>query len=270
MKKLLSLFMLMFFLIIIFYGCQENNDEIKSGTKNNSTSNSEISNIEKSQVNFLSGKDTISAYFALPKGKGPFPALIVIHEWWGLSDWIRKNADEFADSGFAALAVDLYKGRSTSDPAEAHELARGLPADRAIRDIKSAFTYLQSLPQVEKNKIGSIGWCMGGGFSLQAALNIPNLNACVVNYGSLVTDDEIKKINCPILGIFGEKDRGISPNDVKKFEESLKDAGKNEKIIIYRNVGHAFMNPGNKEGYSFETSHLAWDEIYTFLNKNLK
>ena len=227
--------------------------------------------IKISTVTFVSGKDTTTAYLAEPEGSGPFPALIVIQEWWGLNDWITENANMFAEKGYVALAVDLYRGKSATSPDEAHELMRGLPEDRAIRDLKAAFTFLHERENVNKEKIGSIGWCMGGGYSLQTALNVPELKASVVCYGRLVTDEStVRKINCPLLGIFGEMDRGITPEDVKEFEESLNKEGKKNNIIIYRNVGHAFMNPNNKQGYNKEITDKAWNEIFTFLDQNLK
>ncbi len=112
---------------------------------------------------------------------------------------------------------------------------------------------------------------MGGGYSLKAALNIPQLNACVINYGALITEKEtIDKINCPILGIFGEQDKGIPPETVNKFKNAAKAEGKDVEIHIYPAVGHAFMNPANKSGYNKATADEAWNEIYSFLNNNLK
>lgn len=227
--------------------------------------------IKTSTVKYLSGKDTVTAYLAEPEGKGPFPALIVIHEWWGLKNWIKQNADDFAKRGYVSLAIDLYRGKSTDDPKVARELMMSVPGERAITDLKSAFNFLENKPDINKQKIGSIGWCMGGGYSLQAALNENNLAACVINYGRTVTDEkELKKIKCPILGIFGEKDPNLTPKVVKEFKDALNKAGKKNKIIDYKGVSHAFMNPGNKTGYSKQVSEKAWKEIYTFLDKNLK
>jgi carboxymethylenebutenolidase len=227
--------------------------------------------IQTYQVIYLSGPDTVSSYLAEPAGEGLFPALIVIHEWWGLNESTRNDAKELAKSGYAALAVDLYRGKSTSDSEVAHELMRGLPEDRAIRDLKAAFSFLQEKDNVDKDNIGSIGWCMGGGYSLQAALNIPKLDAAVICYGRLFTDQEmINRIDSPILGIFGANDRGISTDDVKKFESALNEAGIENTIIIYPDVGHAFMNPDNKSGYNKEAADKAWSEIFYFLNAQLK
>src|SRR5581483_3464871 len=157
------------------------------------------------------------------EGKGPFPALIVIHEWWGLNDWVKEQASKLADQGYAALAIDLYRGKVAGSPEEAHEMMRGVPEDRAARDLKAAFAYLASQQNVDKSKIGSIGWCMGGGYSLQTALVNPELKATVINYGHLATEPEtLKKINAAVLGIFGGQDRGIPVDDVKKFESQLK------------------------------------------------
>ncbi len=228
------------------------------------------SGIKTSTVKYLSGKDTVSGFLASPVDKGEHPALIVIHEWWGLTPWVKNNAEDFAKKGYVALAVDLYRGKVTSDPEVAHELSRELPEDRAERDLKAAFSYLSSLTEVNKEKIGSIGWCFGGGYSLQTALMIPKLNACVINYGRLVTEkNSIDKINCPVLGIFGEQDRGIPPKSVKEFEDAMKKEGKNIKIVIYPKVGHAFMNPDNKGGYNKNAAGKAWLEIYSFLDKTL-
>ncbi len=219
-----------------------------------------------STVHYVSGKDSLSAFLAFPDGKGPFPALIVVHEWWGLNDWVRGNAEKFAEKGFVALAIDLYRGKSTSSPDEAHQLMRGLPEDRARRDIIAAVAYLKSRPDVKSNRIGSIGWCMGGGFSLVTALNTPDLAACVICYGRLVTDSsEIAKIPCPILGIFGQEDKGITPDDVSAFADAVKHAGKMIDVQVYKGAGHAFMNPNNKDGYREKSAADAWSRIDQFL-----
>ncbi len=222
-------------------------------------------------IKYLSGEDTVSAYLAVPEGSGPFPALIVIHEWWGLNDWIKKDADDFADSGYVALAIDLYHGKSTSSPEEARKLSGSVPQERAATDLRSAFDYLRTRSDVNHDLIGSIGWCMGGGYSLQAALGIKDLRACVICYGRLNKDPEtLKRITCPVLGIFGENDQNITPADVKEFEEALNKAGVENHITIYPDANHAFMNPANIKVYNKEAANKAWTEIYNFLNTNLK
>ncbi|MGC2819602.1 MAG: dienelactone hydrolase family protein, partial [Candidatus Sulfotelmatobacter sp.] len=146
-------------------------------------------------VSYKSGDDTVQGVLYTPSGKGPFPAIIVIHEWWGLNDWVKDQASKLADQGYEALAIDLYRGKVATTPEVAHELMRGVPDDRANRDLEAAFNFLQSQPNVKKNRIGAIGWCMGGGYALDVAIDEPTLAADVINYGHLVTDpDTIKKI----------------------------------------------------------------------------
>jgi carboxymethylenebutenolidase len=206
-----------------------------------------------------------------PQGNGPFPALIVIHEWWVLNDWVKEQASKYADQGYTTLAVDLYRGKVATTPEEAHEIMRGVPEDRAARDLKAAFDYLASQPNVDKTKVGSIGWCMGGGYSLQTALLEPQLKAAVINYGHLATEQEnLKKINAAVLGIFGGQDRGIPVDDVKKFESQLKALGKKVEIHIYPDAGHAFENPNNKEGYRAADAKDAHDKTIAWLAQNLK
>jgi carboxymethylenebutenolidase len=117
-------------------------------------------------VTYKSGDETVKGILYTPEGKGPFPGIIVIHEFWGLNDWVKEQASKLADQGYAALAIDLYRGKVATTPDEAHELMRGVPEDRAKRDLHAAFQYLQSLANVKKNRIGAIGWCMGGGYAL--------------------------------------------------------------------------------------------------------
>lgn len=222
-------------------------------------------------VSYKSGDETVSAILYTPSGKGPFPALIVIHEWWGLNDWVKEQASKLAEQGYVALAIDLYRGKIADSPDLAHELMRGLAPDRATRDLKGAYDFLSSQANVKKNRIGSIGWCMGGGVSLEAAINIPTLAAAVVNYGHLVTDSsEIKNIQAPILGIFGGQDRGIPPEDVKKFQQAMEQSGKKIEVKIYPDAGHAFENPNNKQGYRAQDAADAWQLTTAFLAANLK
>ncbi len=223
------------------------------------------------KVSYTSGDESLTGFLVTPDSAGRHPAVIVIHEWWGLNDWVKEQAQKFAGQGYVALGVDLYRGKSTSDPAEAHELARGLPQDRAIRDLQAAFNYLASRPDVIKDKIGSVGWCMGGGLSLQFAVHEPKLAACVVNYGSLPTDPaDIQKIQAPLLGNFGAEDRGIPPESVRAFEKAMKAANKVIDVKIYEGAGHAFENPNNKAGYRQNAAIDAWARTLGFFSQTLK
>lgn len=222
-------------------------------------------------VSYKSGDETVRALMYTPQGKGPFPALIVIHEWYGLNDWVKQQASEYADQGYVTLAIDLYRGKVAANSEEAHELSRGLPEDRVRRDLVAAFNYLASQKNVRPERIGSIGWCMGGGYSLQAALIEPRLAVAVINYGRLATDTaELKKINAAVLGIFGGQDRGIPVEGVKTFEAEMKKLGKKVEIHIYPEAGHAFQNPNNKNGYRAEDAKDARAKTLMFLQSNLK
>jgi carboxymethylenebutenolidase len=222
-------------------------------------------------VSYKSGDETVQGVLYAPPGKGPFPALVVIHEWWGLNDWVKDQASKLADQGYITLAVDLYRGKVATTPDEAHEIMRGVPEDRAKRDLHAAVELLKSQPNVKPDRIGSIGWCMGGGYALDVALQEPTLAATVINYGHLATDTEaLKKINAPILGLFGAQDRGITPDEVHKFEQALKQLGKKIDIKIYDDAGHGFENPNNKDGYRAEDTADAWKRIVGFLAMTLK
>lgn len=222
-------------------------------------------------VSYKSGDETVQGVLYAPSGSGPFPALIVIHEWWGLNDWVKEQASKLSGQGYVALAIDLYRGKVATTPEEAHEIMRGVPEDRAKRDLNAAFEFLASQPDVKKNRIGAIGWCMGGGYALDVALQEPTLAADVINYGHLATDrDTLTKINAPILGLFGAQDRGITPDDVHKFGATMDELGKKVEIKIYDDAGHAFENPNNKDGYRPADAADAWNRTVDFLTANLK
>ena len=222
-------------------------------------------------VSYKSGDETVQGMLYAPEGKGPFPALVVIHEWWGLNDWVKEQASKLADQGYVTLAVDLYRGKVATTPDEAHEIMRGVPEDRAARDLHAAVEFLRSQPNVKKDRIGSIGWCMGGGYSLDVALQEPTLTVAVINYGHLAADSaSLKKINASILGIFGGQDRGIPVDDVKKFEQALKQQGNRVEVVIYPDAGHGFENPNNKTGYRADDAADAWKHTTTFLASTLK
>jgi len=226
---------------------------------------------EGRQVSYRSGNDVVNGMLYTPSSSGPFPALVAVHEWWGLNDWVKEQASKLADQGYEVLAIDLYRGKATADPGEAHELMRGVPEDRANRDLKAAFDYLKARKNVDAKHIGVIGWCMGGGYALDMALTEPTLAAVVINYGHLATEPAaLKKINAPVLGIFGGQDRGISVQDVHTFEQQMKKLGKKVEVVVYPDAGHAFENPNNKGGYREADAADAWQKTTAFLDTHLK
>lgn len=228
------------------------------------------------EVSIPSGNETVGGLLYLPQGNLPqasakHPALIVIHEWWGLNDWIKQQAQHFAQQGYVTLAVDLYRGKVATDSEMAHELMRGLPQDRGVRDLTSAAAWLAHRPDVDAGRIGAIGWCMGGGYAAQLAVADPNLKAVVINYGSLPTDPAaLKGIHAAVLGNFGGLDRGITPDDVHAFQTAMEAMGKTVNVKIYDGAGHAFENPNNTGGYKAADAQDAEQRSSRFLEDYLR
>jgi carboxymethylenebutenolidase len=227
--------------------------------------------VKTETVTYKSGGETVSGYLALPGTPGRHPALIVIHEWWGLVPWVKQQADEFASEGYVALAVDLYRGKSTDQAQIARQLSSSLPPERAMRDLQAAFAYLSSRPDVDPNRIGDVGWCFGGGWALQLATEQPKLAACAVNYGELTTAPAaIDAIHCPVLGNFGAMDTNITPAKVEVFEAAMHKAGKSLNAKIYPGAPHAFENPNNKAGYRPQAAANAWARMTAFFRRTLE
>ena len=223
-------------------------------------------------VTFKSGDENASGLLVAPEGKGPFPAVLVIQEWWGLNDWVKDQARALAREGYLALAVDLYRGKVATKQEDAHQLMMGAPSDRILRDLKAAHAFLAARPNVKKDRIGVIGWCMGGRWSLALATEIPTLAAVVAYYGAPPTDSAaIAAIKAPVLGNFGGDDKGPSPDQVRAFEDALKKAGKSVDLKIYEGAGHAFANVNNPwGGYREAAAKDAWARTTAFLARHLK
>ena len=203
-----------------------------------------------------------------------FPAVIMIHENKGLNDNIKNMANLLAKEGYVVLAVDLFNGEVTTNQTRASELSQSIRdnPDVAISNLQGALKYLTSLPNVNPDKIASLGWCFGGQQSLQLALNSEDhpLSATVIYYGRLVTEPEsLSKIKWPVLGIFGENDESIPVETVEQFEDVLTKNGITNEIYIFKGVGHAFANPSG-DNYAPNETKNAWQKTLTFLSKYLK
>lgn len=238
------------------YSNEHNNSEIfKTGKYEIQTEN----------VNY---SDTSIGYLAKPVSKESFPGVIMIHEWWGLNDNIKEMAEKLASHGYVVLAVDLYDGQVATTSEEARKLVTSFDKNNGIHNMNSAIFYLNE--NYSPAKIGSIGWCFGGGQSLNLALSNNTLDATVIYYGNLVTDTKtLSTINWPVLGIFAELDKGITVDTVHDFENSLNQLGIQNEIIIYPDVDHAFANPSGNS-YAPKASQDAWQKTLEFLDSNLK
>lgn len=208
-------------------------------------------------------------YLSLPKGAAaPMPAVVVIHEWWGLNDHIKHYADRLAAEGYAALAVDLYGGKAATTPDEAMAMMQAVDAAAAEKTLAAAAQFLADDARIKAPKRGVIGWCFGGAWSLQAGLKIEGLDAVVMYYGRVVTDPaQLAGLDAPLLGIFANDDDHIPPAQVKLFEEALAAAGKTAQIARY-DAQHAFANPSS-DRYDAEDAADAWQKARGFLARHL-
>jgi carboxymethylenebutenolidase len=229
--------------------------------------------VETKVVNYatVNGQE-IQGYLARPEGVDePLPGIIVIHEWWGLNDNIRAMADKLAGEGYTALAVDLYNGQVAENSEQAQEYMQAAmqDAEAAQENLEQAYAFLER--DQDAPEIGTIGWCFGGGLSLNAALLLPDrIDATVIYYGRLVTDSEkLETLKMPILGIFGAEDQGIPPSMVKEFEDTLQSLNKDASIHIYEGADHAFANPSGTR-YNPEAAKDAWQKTLDFFAAHLK
>ncbi len=208
-------------------------------------------------------------YLARP-AEGTYPGVVVIQEWWGLDDHIKDVARRFAREGFVALAPDLYHGKVTSEPDEARKLAMELDRERALKEIRQAVAYLKAHPAVSPKKVGIIGFCMGGGLALLTAIHEPAVDAAVVFYGRNPDPiDLVARIQCPLLGIYGEADQGIPPSEVERLGEALKRYGKQFELHIYPAAPHAFFNDTRPQVYRPEAAADAWAKTLAFFRRHL-
>ena len=236
----------------------------------NENNNSEIFTLGEYQVDTIEINyfQNANGYLAEPSKDGQYPAVIMIHEWWGLNDNIRDMAEILASHGYVVFAVDLYDGEVATTSDEARQLRSSFDDQYWMENMNVATQYIQE--QHSPEKIGSIGWCFGGGQSLNLALNNEDMDATVIYYGSLVTEPEaLSSINWPILGIFAELDQGIPPEQVNEFESTLNELEITNEIHIYPEVNHAFANPSG-DRYAPEASMDAWNKTISFFEMNLR
>lgn len=213
----------------------------------------------------------VYGYFSAPADMfEPLPAVIMIHEWWGLNDNIRAMADRLAGEGYIVFAVDLFAGKVASTPGEARALMMdAVENPEAVDDnIRAAFDFVSTTAGAPR--VGSLGWCFGGGLSLKMAQLFPEqLDASVIYYGQTTSDDALlEPVQSPILGLFGADDTGIKVASVESFREALQRLDKNHEVHIYPGVGHAFANPTGRN-YNASAAEDAWRRTLKFLELHL-
>lgn len=197
----------------------------------------------------------------------PAPAVLMIHEWWGLNDQIRATAAEYANQGYIALAVDLYGKPAATTAAGAKSLMSSVDPVAATSKLKASVAYLKDHKDCT-GKVGVVGWCFGGGWSLNTAL-ATDVDACVIYYGNVAkTPQQLASLTAPVMGHFGTLDQNINKAMVEGFEKSLKAAGKTDYQIFWYEANHAFANPTGGR-YDDADAKLAWQRTMSFFGEKL-
>jgi carboxymethylenebutenolidase len=220
------------------------------------------------EVEFEANGGTARGYLAEPDGEGP--GVVILHEWWGLDDSMRRMADRFAEEGFLAIVPDLYHGDTTEQPDEAQQKLMALNMDEAEKEMRGA---VRTLLEHDKcnGQVGSVGFCAGGGLSVWAAASNPEIGAAVTYYYVMPHGKpDFSNINAPVLGHFGTNDDFISVEDAKALEAELQEAGVEAAFEYYEGGGHAFANDHDRLG-TYDQSHAesAWGKTVDFLKRHL-
>ncbi len=223
-----------------------------------------------SMIEFARNGRRVGGYLARPQGAGPFPAVIVIQEWWGLNEHIKNVAERYAREGYVALAPDLYGGKVTADPNEAGKLMGALNREEAVKDLLGAIRHLRAMKEVRGDRIGVTGFCMGGSYALLLPCRTKEIRAAAPYYGEIPDETALRNLACPILYVYGDADFWITKDEVKRLEASLKKLGKTGEVKIYPGAPHAFFNDTRQDVYRQTEAQDAWRRTLDFFAKHLK
>lgn len=260
-----------FAVVVMWMGVQQGESTVNNvAMLGGNASGNNASRVEASIVEYY---NNTSGFLAKPAddSNAKHPGIVMIHEWWGLNDNIKEMARQMASHGYVVLAVDLYKGQVTADSSQAQALATGVRDNpgEAIKNLQAAVGYLRNSGSIDGNKVGSLGWCFGGDWSLQLALN-EKMNATALYYGQPVTDPKaLSVIKWPVLGVFGSADQSIPVKQVNAFKQALDNDHIENEIYVYNGVGHAFANPSGPNYAPAETKD-AWQKTLAFFDEHLK
>jgi carboxymethylenebutenolidase len=220
-------------------------------------------------VSYPSGSKTMPAYLALPEGDGPFPALVIIHEIFGLNDNMRAIAGRFAEQGYAALAVDLFAGQNRAICMARFMADMNLNSldHPGIRDLKTGLTWLAEQPYVDPERLGAVGFCMGGSFAIAWACTDQRLKAIAPFYGRNPRPEEAVRRMCPVVGSYPDPDFTTAAG--KKLDEILDTCDVAHDIKIYKGAKHSFFNDTNHASYDPAASADAWQRILVFFREHI-
>jgi carboxymethylenebutenolidase len=228
--------------------------------------------LEGMDLSYVPGDDETVGYLAAPEGEGPFPALVIIHEWNGLQDRIRQIADDFAAEGYVTLAADLFQGRTGANPEENMALVQETMNDmpRVVENLNAAVRYLRERPDVT-GRVGAMGWCFGGGIALSFGLDGENHEATAIFYGRLVDDPEtLRRMDHEVYGTFARLDSGPSPEQVAAFEAAMDAVGLEHDLHIYDDVDHGFwLRVDQDPATRTEPALDAWTRLKDYLGRTL-
>ncbi len=229
-----------------------------------------MSDITTDLLDYATNGSNASGYLARPPGDGPFPAVIVIQEWWGLNDNIRDIAERFAREGFAAFAPDLYHGEVTSEPDEAQKLMMQLDMPRASQELVKAAEYLSQQPYIAGRGIGATGFCMGGGLALTLATDTPLIKAAAPFYGvNPQPIDRLRDLQGPVLAIYAEHDDWASASVREELQSAMAQFGKQLEVQVYPGTEHAFFNDTRQEVYRETAANDAWNRVLALFRSEL-
>jgi len=230
--------------------------------------------INSETVRFPGDQITLQAFLAHPgDGNGQQPAVIILHEWWGLSDHIKEIARRFAQAGYVALAPDLYSrlgNKVTTDATEAAKLMDSLSSQLVLRDLNAATTFLKAQRFVDPLHLGIVGFCMGGTLALNQAMHNSDLKAATIFYGKVPPIESFKYLLCPILFHHGAKDGWVTKQEVDRLRQGLQVNGKPGEVISYPNAEHAFFNDTRPEVYRKDDAAQAWQRTLQFFGNYLR
>lgn len=258
---------------VLLAGCQPIQPEAARPVVEATTAPAEEESYEGLETGMVDYPDqdgeTLMGYLARPTASEAKGAVVVIQEWWGLNDHIKDVARRFANEGYVALAPDLYHGVVVSEPNEARKLVMELDMAEAVSEIQQAISYLLDQEFVAADKVGIVGFCMGGGLALQTGLASDNLGAVVAFYGSPLKPEQAGAVKAPVLGLYGSADQGIPVDAVNAMGEALTAAGIENEINVYDGAQHAFFNDTRAASYNAEAAADAWEKTLAWFSSHL-